>query len=174
MSTRTIIAVLILLGAFVALSYDKKSVVTPITPAPVACTQEAKQCPDGSFVGRTGPQCQFAECPKVAPVPPTKSELGKISGKVTTFPSCGIQAVPPLPNCGPRPYKTTVSFWSATSKPYKATSDDNGVFTIELPAGTYTVQAEGGEVYPKCPQESVVVKADKTVIKDIVCDSGIL
>ena len=32
-------------------------------PTPVACTQEAKLCPDGSAVGRTGPNCEFAECP---------------------------------------------------------------------------------------------------------------
>jgi len=31
--------------------------------APIACTQEAKLCPDGSAVGRTGPHCEFAECP---------------------------------------------------------------------------------------------------------------
>lgn len=29
----------------------------------VACTQEAKLCEDGSSVGRTGPNCEFAECP---------------------------------------------------------------------------------------------------------------
>ncbi len=29
----------------------------------VACTQEAKMCPDGSAVGRTGPNCEFAPCP---------------------------------------------------------------------------------------------------------------
>ncbi len=29
----------------------------------VACTQEAKQCPDGSYVSRTGPNCEFAQCP---------------------------------------------------------------------------------------------------------------
>lgn len=28
-----------------------------------ACTQEAKQCPDGSYVGRIGPNCEFAPCP---------------------------------------------------------------------------------------------------------------
>lgn len=28
------------------------------------CTQEVKQCPDGSYVSRTGPQCEFAACPK--------------------------------------------------------------------------------------------------------------
>lgn len=26
------------------------------------CTQEAKQCPDGSYVSRTGPNCEFAAC----------------------------------------------------------------------------------------------------------------
>jgi len=29
----------------------------------VACTMEAKLCPDGSAVGRTGPNCEFAPCP---------------------------------------------------------------------------------------------------------------
>ncbi len=27
------------------------------------CTQEAKSCGDGTFVGRTGPSCEFAKCP---------------------------------------------------------------------------------------------------------------
>ena len=29
----------------------------------VACTEEAKQCPDGSFVTRTEPDCEFKACP---------------------------------------------------------------------------------------------------------------
>lgn len=29
----------------------------------VGCTLEAKLCPDGSSVGRTGPNCAFADCP---------------------------------------------------------------------------------------------------------------
>lgn len=29
----------------------------------VLCTQEAKACPDGSYVGRTGPNCEFSACP---------------------------------------------------------------------------------------------------------------
>ncbi len=28
-----------------------------------ACTMEAKQCADGSYVSRVGPNCEFAECP---------------------------------------------------------------------------------------------------------------
>ena len=30
----------------------------------VFCTQEAKLCSDGSYVGRTGPRCEFSACPK--------------------------------------------------------------------------------------------------------------
>ncbi len=29
----------------------------------VACTQDAKLCPGGSYVGRVGPDCEFALCP---------------------------------------------------------------------------------------------------------------
>jgi hypothetical protein len=40
---------------------------TPTTPAikpqATACTMEAKICPDGSAVGRTGPNCEFTPCP---------------------------------------------------------------------------------------------------------------
>lgn len=31
-------------------------------PKPVACTMDAKQCPNGTYVGRTGPKCEFV-CP---------------------------------------------------------------------------------------------------------------
>lgn len=30
----------------------------------IACTMEAKICPDGSAVGRSGPNCEFAPCPE--------------------------------------------------------------------------------------------------------------
>ena len=34
----------------------------------VACTLEAKLCPDGSAVGRVGPNCEFAQCPSSGPL----------------------------------------------------------------------------------------------------------
>ena len=37
--------------------------LNPAGSGQVACTQEAKLCPDGSYVGRTGPKCDFAACP---------------------------------------------------------------------------------------------------------------
>ncbi|MFA7193599.1 MAG: DUF305 domain-containing protein [Candidatus Paceibacterota bacterium] len=44
---------------------------TPTTPSnppisPVACTMEAMMCPDGvTYVGRQGPNCEFAKCPGI-------------------------------------------------------------------------------------------------------------
>lgn len=63
-----ILATILLLGAGAALlvAWSQKKQEMP-APRPgsegVACTLEAKLCPDGSYVGRTGPSCQFAECP---------------------------------------------------------------------------------------------------------------
>ena len=34
----------------------------PELQEPVACTLEAKVCPDGSSVGRVPPNCEFEEC----------------------------------------------------------------------------------------------------------------
>jgi hypothetical protein len=41
---------------------DKAENVAP----PVACTMDAKLCPDGSSVGRVSPSCEFALCPEEA------------------------------------------------------------------------------------------------------------
>lgn len=35
----------------------------PGSEGPVMCTMEAKMCPDGSYVGRSGPKCEFTPCP---------------------------------------------------------------------------------------------------------------
>ena len=38
----------------------------------LVCTQEVKQCPDGSYVSRTGENCEFAKCPAINPQPVTE------------------------------------------------------------------------------------------------------
>lgn len=56
--------------------------------APVACTLEAKICPDGSAVGRSGPNCEFAMCPSA----PTKLPADPIDPtdrrSVSSFEEC--------------------------------------------------------------------------------------
>lgn len=54
------------------------------------CTQEAKLCPDGSYVGRTGPRCEFAECP-VAESPSTSSSTARVGQEIS---SLGVRITP--------------------------------------------------------------------------------
>lgn len=42
---------------------EKENINTTNTEI-VACTKDAMQCPDGSFIGRTGPNCEFV-CPSL-------------------------------------------------------------------------------------------------------------
>ncbi len=44
------------------------STPTP-TNTPTVCTADAKLCPDGSYVPRIPPTCQFAQCPYTTPTP---------------------------------------------------------------------------------------------------------
>src|SRR3989338_6171267 len=62
-----IIVVLIIAGFGTAWKLTKEDTTPPIYPK--ACTQEAKLCHDGSYVGRTGPNCEFALCPTTDPNP---------------------------------------------------------------------------------------------------------
>jgi hypothetical protein len=70
MSTRSILA--LLLACLVSACAGKST--PPPTDTPQACTKEAKVCPDGSIVGRTGPSCEFAPCPETAPAAETPAE----------------------------------------------------------------------------------------------------
>ena len=69
---------LILLIGFAGFFY-RNLVERPDGLAEGACTLDAKICPDGSSVGRSGPSCEFAEC-----APPN-----------TAFPDAGIAFVIP-------------------------------------------------------------------------------
>ena len=49
----------------------------PRASPPIACSMEAKLCHDGSYVSRTGPNCEFAPCPDdVISQPPSSSPIG--------------------------------------------------------------------------------------------------
>jgi len=51
--------ILLLLGYYLGWDYLKPA------PEPILCTEDAMQCPDGSYVGRTGPKCEFSACPRL-------------------------------------------------------------------------------------------------------------
>lgn len=43
--------------------YQPAQTISPIPHEGKMCTMEAKECSDGSYVGRTGPNCEFSACP---------------------------------------------------------------------------------------------------------------
>lgn len=65
------------------------------TPKEVSCTQEAKICPDGTDVGRTGPNCEFAACPTASATPVvTLVSTASPSASPTVIPTASASAKP--------------------------------------------------------------------------------
>lgn len=76
--TYILISVFAVMGVAVAVLFGLVNARNKNTH-PIACTMEAKLCPDGSAVGRTGPNCEFAECPEVVPEPVPIATAGDIT-----------------------------------------------------------------------------------------------
>ena len=54
---------------------------SPSDQVPIACTMEAKICPDGSAVGRMPPTCEFAPCGEISNSLLTETQATKIAQK---------------------------------------------------------------------------------------------
>ena len=145
---------------------------------------EAKFCPDGSAVGRTGPNCEFAECPAVDAT--NDNGIGEgggsilpynsgVRGTVSLGPTCPVMRDPPDPQCADRGYATTVVVHRTGSSSVFATgkSDENGAFEFSLPPGSYTLTATGGTMLPRCASIDVDVPVSGYITQNISCDTGI-
>ncbi len=80
--------------------HNGETFVEDVTPESlVACTMDAKICPDGSSVGRVGPNCEFAACPDVVANLPTKEVVCSPASKqaqactMEYAPVCGLVEV---------------------------------------------------------------------------------
>lgn len=132
-----------------------------------ACTMEAKLCPDGSYVGRTGPNCEFTPCPT--------TYTSGVRGTVLLGPTCPVMRDPPDPQCADRPYATTIVVRRIGSTATFTTgkSDAAGAFQFSLPPGSYMLVASGGTMLPRCNPTDVTVGQSGYVTADISCDTGI-
>ena len=110
-----VIIVLALAGSCGAMVWYMNNLVKNISPAAVSqktnpidnnpdkteglvCAQDAKQCPDGSYVSRTGPNCQFAPCPEASanqPIEQPANQIGSTAGTVYTSKEFGFQVTIP-------------------------------------------------------------------------------
>ncbi len=147
------------------------------TDEQIFCTQEAKLCPDGSYVGRTGPNCEFAACPNTSDnggggqgILPYKSG---VRGTVTRGPMCPVMRED-MP-CPDAPYATEVYLYRANSNTIFAQikSGEDGTFQFNVPPGDYMINAKNDGISKICSPVSVSIGPDEMLSVNVSCDTGI-
>jgi len=141
----------------------------------IACTADALICPDGSAVGRVGPNCEFAPCPTEEEDEEESEGIlpytSGVEGVVLLGPQCPV--VQEGEECPDRPYQTTVDVFRAGSLYVSKRTDEDAHFTFSLPPGDYVLRARGGEVFPSCSELPVTVGPDAVEEVTLSCDTGI-
>ena len=160
--------IVLIIGAGIAISQSPKY----FEPEPIACTMEVKLCPDGSYVGRTGPKCEFTPCP--SPKPITHDGTGTIIGKVSIGPLCPVEPCPG-PQTDPYSSRKVVLTPESGGSPIYLDLDSAGNFSGNIMAGTYEVTITDCDFLgcryslPKI----VTIEGSKTTKIDIDIDTGI-
>ncbi len=132
----------------------------------VYCTQDAKLCPDGSYVGRVAPNCEFAVCPDV--------KIGLLEGKVTIGPLCPVE---PCPVTVSNPYTSrTIILRKQTGEFFtQIILQEDGSFEAEIGAGIYILSLSDCS-FLGCNRslpKTVTIEAGKTTETKIDIDTGI-
>ena len=98
-----------------------------------------------------------------------------LAGQVFLGPTCPVETTPPDPSCAGKTYQTTVEIRRSgeSSVVARANTNSEGEFKVAIPAGTYDVQAIGGETLPFCKPQMIVVEANTSTWIDLSCDTGI-
>lgn len=133
----------------------------------LACTLDVKLCPDGSYVGRMPPRCEFAACPTSS-----ATGTGTLVGKVTVGPMCPVELCP-----------TTLDLFSSKQIILQAGGKTiriknlatDGSFSASVPAGTYQLSLSSCE-WLGCREalpKTVTIQANKTTEVIINIDTGI-
>ena len=132
----------------------------------VACTMEAKLCPDGSAVGRTGPNCEFTECPNI--------KIGTLKGTVSIGSLCPVE---PCPITVSNPYTSrTIILQKQTGEFFPPIIlQEDGSFETEIGVGTYTLSLSDCS-FLGCSRslpKTITIEENKTTEINIDIDTGI-
>jgi hypothetical protein len=136
--------------------------VKPV-PAQVACTQEAKICPDGTAVGRTGPNCEFAACPDAVAF---GSAAEFTVGKTVAFQdglSVRLEEVNDS-RCKPN----VVCVWAGELSPlFSVTGGSIGKLTKEVQMGTATTKQTTVDGYIFTLNDATTTSVVLTITKQV-------
>lgn len=142
----------------------------------VACTDDAKECPDGSFVGRVAPDCDFAPCPGDeevgctldAKLCPDGSAVGRVAPScefapcpgdddagVTANDACGVVCTTDVKECPDGTFVGRVApdcAFAPCDDPGVACTDD----VKECPDGSFVAREAPDCQFAPCPGEEDV------------------
>jgi len=127
MKTALIIILVLILVGFGVYAFTSNDDYDTDNGANVACTMDAKLCPDGSYVGRVGPNCEFAACPGTGT---TSGMTGTVVGG-TNATSTGLTATSSIS----LPRVITVTYTSAGFSPKTAIIGRGGTVTFVNKSG---------------------------------------
>jgi len=148
----------------------------PVKDEGVVCTADAMQCADGSWVGRSGPNCEFV-CPTSSGGTGSVGEFwGTVLGSVLLGPSCPVVQDPPDPKCDDKPYKTRLALTTVDGARViqEFESDAAGKFRADVPPGRYMIRsAAAANVLPYCQSAPFTVPVNDFVEVLVSCDTGI-
>ncbi len=157
----------------------------------VACTQEAKLCPGGSYVGRTGPNCEFSACPSEASSTANSdggsascangvcANVGILQGKVEIGPICPVERIDNPCKPTPEMYaarKVLIYDPSGNELVKTVSLNDNGGYETYLAPGNYIVDISGrtqGIGGVSGVPQTISVRANATITVNINIDTGI-
>lgn len=136
---------------------------------PIFCSEDVKECPDGSSVGRIAPRCEFATCASAE-----KMNQSGIEGTVVLGDTACMSSIAHWieVGCPETPYQATLEATTPDGAGvFQAFSSDiNGAFRISLPPGDYalrespdgtsTVNCSGNILYHVASGEYTAAKVD--------------
>lgn len=147
--TRLLILGALLLAVAIGAMWYFTGTRIPTGGGQVACTMETKLCPDGSSVGRIGPNCEFAACPGASSTQPGGDVPGKFCGGIATgaFPcpegyACKLDGT--YPDAGGHCVKQT----------WKVYTNQQCGFQLQYPADWFVTQHAGQFVLSSSSDEN--------------------
>lgn len=104
---------------------------------------------------------------------PVSAEKSGVEGRVQVTPSCpGPQKID-QPACTSGLPGLVVKLLTPYGKTLKkTTTDQDGVFLLVVPPGSYVARIEVQGMYPRCPEQDVVVAKNQMTRVELTCDSG--
>lgn len=160
----------VLVGAIPGTTYILRNKISNPPQLSQACTQEAKICPDGTSVGRVGPNCEFSSCPITTTSTSSLEEVTSSSTPIATT-SAKVQSLPttiPEKTTSPTTLSKVSSIFSSivntVTSPFKNTTPPIVSYTNSTISPSTYVTSSSTSVYKPLPPENFA--GEKYIVKD--------